>query len=102
MAERKFANGIYFNPAHEKAPSFVLGKISVQRDNFIKWLNEQEISEKGYVKMDVQRAKTDKIVIYLDDFKGEKTEATEAKTKDDTTEEIQYPVEDINPEDIPF
>ena len=55
--ENTYANGIWGNDPHEKAPDFVVGSLSIHADTFRAWLAEQETSEKGYVKIDVLERK---------------------------------------------
>ena len=69
MSEIKFANGIYFNRPHEKAPEFVLGSISIKPDDFIGWLREQDVNVKGYVRLKVNLSKAGKEYVALDDWK---------------------------------
>jgi len=55
--ENTYANGIWGNDPHEKAPDFVVGSLSIHADTFRAWLAEQETSEKGYVKIDILERK---------------------------------------------
>lgn len=84
----EFAEGIYFNDAHEKAPDFVLGSISVMPDRFIEWLKDQEVSEKGYVRLKINRSKNGKPYIALDDWKPESQPVKRTTVDDD--EEIPF------------
>ncbi len=54
MSNIEFASGAYFD-RNEKAPDFVVGRLSLNVDKFAAWLAEQERSEKGYVNMQVLR-----------------------------------------------
>lgn len=67
MSDKTFAEGIYFNPPHEKAPEYVLGSISIRPNAFISWLEKQPENAKGYVKLSIKRsAKTGKEYMELD------------------------------------
>jgi hypothetical protein len=68
MAEIKYANGIYWNKKHEKAPSFVLGSISIKPEMFIEWLKAQTPNEKGYVRLKVNDGRDGKPFVALDDW----------------------------------
>jgi hypothetical protein len=53
MSEKTFAEGCYWNAPPETAPKFVVGRIGIQRDRFMEWLEKQPVSEKGYLSLDV-------------------------------------------------
>ena len=55
-----YAKGLFFNDPSENAPDFVIGKLSIQVDDFAKWANEQEKNEKGYVSIEILRSREDK------------------------------------------
>lgn len=57
MQENNFADGLYINPPHEKAPDFVVGSISIRATSFLDWLQRQEPNEKGYVRLDILKKK---------------------------------------------
>ena len=94
MSDIEFAAGIYWNDKHEKAPDFVIGSISVQPDKFIEWLERQETSDKGYVRLQVKYAKSGKAYVALDNWKPqEKQEKPRAAQKADDFDDSS---------DIPF
>jgi len=66
--EKKFATGIYFNDKHEKAPEWVVGSISIKKQEFLEYLDKQETSEKGYVMFSIKRSKDGKPYIELDEW----------------------------------
>jgi len=80
MSDVQFASGIYFDTPHEKAPDYVLGRISVNADKFIAWLEAQEKSEKGYVNMNVKRSKGGKVYVELDTWKPTKQKQQQHET----------------------
>lgn len=55
--EKNYADGLFYNEPHENAPDFVLGSLSINKDQFLDWLNQQQANEKGYVKIDIKRSK---------------------------------------------
>jgi hypothetical protein len=58
--EKQFAEGIFFNEKRDGAPDFVLGGVSIQRQMFIEWLNNQDVNDKGYLKLDFKMGKSGK------------------------------------------
>lgn len=57
MSENKFIEGLYVNAPRGKAPEFVKGSISIQKDRFMKWLSGENPNEKGYVNIDILEKK---------------------------------------------
>ena len=86
-----FAKGLYYNAPHEKAPAFVIGSLSVKREEFINFLNEHEPNEKGYLKIDILKSKTGKPYFKLNNWK--KADFVTAKPVEK---------EEIRVEDVPF
>ena len=85
-----FAEGIYLNTVHEKAPDFIKANVSIHVQKAITWLKDQVADEKGYIKLVGKESKNGKRYFELDTWKptaGKKPE---------------YPEEQINPEDVPF
>ena len=77
MAEKIYADGIFGNDASEKAPDYVVGGIAIVKDRFMAWLDEQESSDKGYVKLNITRQKKDasKWSFSLDTWKPKQDDA---------------------------
>lgn len=72
MSDIEFAQGIYFNKPHEKAPDFVLGSISIRSEVFSEWLAQQKTSERGYVRLKINVGKeSGKPYVAVDDWKPE-------------------------------
>jgi len=69
MADKNFAKGLYFNPPHDKAPNFVIGRLSIKREDFRLWLNEQKFDENGYLNLDILMAKSGKPYIAVNEYK---------------------------------
>ena len=74
MSETKFVNGMWFNKPNENAPDFVIADINISVDRFIEWLNEQEKSEKGIVRITGKRSKGGKYYAELNDWKPAKND----------------------------
>jgi hypothetical protein len=85
VADKQFAKGIYFNLPHERAPDFVIGRISIQATHFRAWLADQHEDAKGYVNLQVKKAKDGKPYVELDTWKpkGEKIGRKEPDFNDD-------------------
>lgn len=66
------ANGIYYNKPREQAPEYVLGGLSIQRDQFQSWLAQQETDEKGYLKLDILVSREGKPYIKINDRKPQR------------------------------
>lgn len=58
MSEKVFAEGIYWDKPHENAPDFVLGRISINPNKLIPWLEAQKPNEAGYIKVSVLTSKS--------------------------------------------
>lgn len=56
MSDRIFAEGFYFN-RNENAPDFVIGRIGIDVQRFIAWLEKQPVSDRGYLNISVTRSK---------------------------------------------
>lgn len=89
--ESILAAGFFFERPREGAPAFVKGRLSIQVDKAIAFLEEHK-NEKNYVNLDLLTSKENKPYLKLNTWKP-------AETKVDP---IRYPEEDINPKDVPF
>ena len=65
-----FIQGLYINEPHEKAPDFVRCTLSIQRDRFRAWLDDQDASDKGYIRIQVNESREGKLYAKLDTYKG--------------------------------
>lgn len=77
MADVQFAEGVWFNDKPEKAPDWVIGKIAIKPETFVKWLRGQKPDAKGYVKLDIKRSRNGKPNISLDTWVPNKKEELE-------------------------
>lgn len=59
-----FPKGINFYPPHEKAPDFVKGAITIQRDTMMEWLSQQ----KDTVRLDVKESKEGKLYLAINTY----------------------------------
>lgn len=70
MPEKRFPEGIYFNPPRDGAPDYVVGSVSMKSVVFLEWLNGEQPNEKGFVNLDVLLSKeTGKPYLVVNDFK---------------------------------
>lgn len=69
MTERIYTKGIFFNRKHPKQPEFVLGSLSIIKDQFIEWLDAQEADARGYVRLQILNGKEDKPYLTVDTYK---------------------------------
>lgn len=88
MAEKVFANGFSFK-RNEKAPDFVIGRMSVKVDDAIEFLNKH--SENGWVNINVNKARSGSYYVELDTWKPTEKQGRELPPQKE--EEI---------EDVPF
>jgi len=96
--ETIFAEGIYLNRVHEKAPAFIITNQSIHVKKAIEWLQSLEhkgvVDEKGYIKLVGKESK--KL-----DTKGLPMRYFEVDTyKKEETAKPEYP--QANEEEIPF
>lgn len=92
MAEKQFANGIIFAYPNDKAPEFVIGKISIKKSEFMPFLESQT---GDWINLDVKLSKTDKIYCELNTWKPD-------KKKDEPTEMQASTSAPTNNDDLPF
>jgi hypothetical protein len=73
MNEAKYAEGIFYNPKNPKAPEFVLGGISIKREEALNWLAKEDGE---WVNLDIKVSKkTGKPYLQVNEWKpsGEKS-----------------------------
>lgn len=100
--EKQFTKGFYFKK-HEKAPSFVVGQLSIKVPDAIPFLEENQ-SNAGYVNIDIKLSKNGTYYCELNTWKPTKDTASEDQSNQEklNNETVEYPEDTINPEDIPF
>ena len=67
--ERKLVSGMYYNAPSEKAPDWVLGRVSFNAMKFMAWLEAQTPNEKGYINTQILMSKKGEPYVALDDYK---------------------------------
>jgi hypothetical protein len=85
--DNALARGIYYNEPRDGAPDYVIAALSFRRSDFIAWLQAQEEDAKGYIKVDILRAKSSgKIYGKLNEWKpkeqGEHSRRPEPRRND--------------------
>lgn len=70
MAERKYTKGLWYNFPSEKAPKWVLGRLSIKKVDFMEWLKNQVPNEKGYINIDILNGKENKPYCALNEYKS--------------------------------
>ena len=86
----EFANGVIFKK-NENAPEFVVGKLSIKKEEFINFLNSKE---GDWVNLEIKKSKADKFYVSVDNYKKEAA----------STPASEQPVIESNtdPDDLPF
>jgi hypothetical protein len=97
--------GLFVKKPHEKAPQFIKCKLSFKRDELIGWLQAQEDQ---WVNIDVKESRDGDFYAQIDTWKpdGNKpathpTLGSDGKVQDNEPT-IEYPEDEINPDDVPF
>lgn len=69
MSEKEFPRGLYWNAPSPNAPTWVVGSLSINKEQFLGWLEKQAPNEKGYVRLNVKIGKEGKPYVELDTWK---------------------------------
>ena len=75
-----FVKGLYFNEPHENAPAWVKGKLSINKGQFLNFLDELKANEKGYISIDMKVSKSGKTYFQVDNWKPDKNYTKTEKT----------------------
>ena len=98
MENKIFAQGLIVKGPIENAPEFVKGSLSIKVDKFKSFLDEHNTNS-GWVNFDMLlSAKKGTWYAQLNTYKPA---APKLEPKEEIAT-IEYPTEDINPEDVPF
>lgn len=100
--EKIFADGLYVQKPSEKAPSFIIANLSINVDEFKAFLDAH--SKDGEIRLNVKESQKGGYYAELDTYVSKSSTPRpprEAKEKKETLS-IEYPEDDINPDDIPF
>jgi len=95
--DKIFAQGMMFKPPSANAPDFILGGVSFKVDEFIAFLQAHNTNA-GWVNVDIKESKGGKWYCELNTYKPDRPNL-EPKEEVPT---IEYPEEEINPDDLPF
>jgi hypothetical protein len=93
--DKIFADGLIFKLPREGAPDFVKGSLSIRVDEFVAWIGKTVTPDNnGWLNIDLKVSKGGKAYAELNTYK--KLGMT------DKPASLEYPQDDINPEDTPF
>ena len=99
--EKIFADGIYFEK-REGAPSFVIGSLSMKVAEVVPFLQMHE-KKSGYVNVDIKQSQGGKYYCELNVWQPKPVnEVEENQAKLNNMDTVEYPTEDINPDEIHF
>lgn len=101
MSDPIFADGLRVEiPA--KAPEFIKMRLSFHAADFTTFLSDYK-NDRGWVNIDVKLSKNGKLYAELNTWKksdsGAPTRVNEVSKVEST---VEYPEEELNPDDIPF
>lgn len=107
MADKKFVNGLIYKLPRDGAPDFILANLSIKVIEFKNFLLENQ--EGDWMNIDVKKNREGKIYCEVNTWKpngtsestlsqGQKDEIKALRDK----ENLKYPEEEINTDDIPF
>jgi hypothetical protein len=110
MAEHKFVDGLIVK-RNEKAPEWIVCSLSFKVGDFLDFMNKN--SKNGWFNADIKLSKALKYYAEVNTYdpkagkpKVVEEEENQAKLNNLPTKQeekgIEYPTEEINPEDIPF
>ena len=106
MTDIKFPEGLSIYQPHQNAPDFIKGNLVITND-FIAYFNANQ--KQGKMRFTLKLSKGGKLYAEVDTWEKPTTipetkeQIREILDKDIKPEEqVEYPEEEINPEDIPF
>jgi len=91
-----FPKGLFVKKPHQNAPSFVKAKVSVKKEDFIKYIAE---CPDEYLNFDVKESKDGKLYIERDTWKPKPSDLQQGEQSPKMPENTQN---EPNDEDIPF
>lgn len=100
MEKKEYPKGIYWNKRHDKSPDFILGKINIDREKTIAWLQEKQGQ---YVRLQLMKPIKSEDIPYLQVDNWVKQEDFDNSVKEAVIN-VDESIDDsnINPDDIPF
>lgn len=107
--EKIFPNGLVYKEPRPNAPAWVKASLSFKVADFIAFLQKHQTNS-GWVNVDVKESKGGKLYCELNDYKPKRPDSLDEPAerpaqepkKASTTDAVEYPIDDINPDDIPF
>lgn len=100
MTDKKFIEGLILKAKHERAPEYVLCKLSIKRDELIAWLTQQDGE---WINADIKQSQAGKLYAQVDDWKpeGRRQEAPQ-RTQRSAPQRQAPPADDFREDDIPW
>lgn len=97
--EKIFADGFIFK-RNEKAPEFVIGRMSIKVDDAVAFLKQHE--DKGWVNLGVKQARSGNYYIELDTFKPKSDDSAVDKYNNAKKASPQQAQAEEGDDDLPF
>jgi hypothetical protein len=98
MSEDKiFAQGLIYKAPRENAPDFVKGSLSIKTEEFTKFL-EDHTKPDGWVNLDLKVSRGGKLYCELNQYSRPVDDNQHRSHRD----EAPNPIDEPNPDDIPF
>jgi len=83
--DKEFPDGLIFKPPRDNAPEYVKGRLSIKRDDFIKWLSNKA---DDWVNLDMLVGKTGNYYTSVDNWKPDPSRQT--KTVQDMPDDVPF------------
>jgi hypothetical protein len=97
--EKIFADGFIFK-RNEKAPEFVIGRMSIKVEDAVAFLKQHQ--DKGWVNLGVKQARSGNYYIELDTFKPKGDDSAVDKYEKTTKTKQQPTQQEEEENDLPF
>lgn len=97
--EKIFADGFIFK-RNEKAPEFVIGRMSIKVEDAVAFLKQHQ--DKGWVNLGVKQARSGNYYIELDTFKPKGDDSAVDKYEKTTQTKQQPTQQEEEDNDLPF
>lgn len=104
MSDKKFIDGLLVKAPREGAPSYVIGKLSINREELIEWLQQQDGE---WINADIKVSQGGNWYALVDDWKpnGQRSGGERSPTQQrqqPTPQQPASPMDDFQDDDIPF
>ncbi len=104
MGEKIFVDGMIFKLPSERAPDFIIGKLSIKAEEFMSFLITNE--KNGWLNIELKVGQSGKPYAELDTWEPNQTSGQGAERPQQATEKPQQSFQGYGPEDfeddIPF